>query len=115
MNGRRSAPAFRPLAALFLLLAVLLGGTVEAAACEPAAVAFEQVDISSDGGDEQNPSGKTDQHGVCSHGHCHHCAQYIDSRSDAAPVLAVMATHFGLTRSGLVQARPKLIKEPPRA
>ena len=115
MNGRRSAPAFRPLAALFLLLAVLLGGTVEAAACEPAAVAFEQVDISSHDGDEQNSRDKADQHGVCAHGHCHHSPQLIDSSNDAAQVLAATAAHFGLTKRGLREARPKLIKEPPRA
>ena len=115
MNGRRSATAFRPLAALFLLLTVLLGATIEAAACEPEAVAFEQVDISSHGGDDQNPSGKTEQHGVCSHGHCHHSPQLTNSSNDAAQVLAATSTHFVLTKVGLRQASPNLVKEPPRA
>lgn len=115
MNGRHSATAFRPLAALFLLLAVLLGGTIEAAACEPEAVAFEQIDISSHDGDDQNPGGKTEQHGLCSHGHCHHSPQLIDSPNNAAPVLAATSTHFGLIKLGLRQASPNLVKEPPRA
>lgn len=115
MNGPRSATAFRPLAALFLLLAVLLGGAIEAAACESEPVAFEQVDISSHDGGDQNPSGKTEQHGVCSHGHCHHSPQLTNSSNDAAQVLASTSTHFGLIKLGLRQASPNLVKEPPRA
>ena len=113
MTRRRSPSAFRPLAALFLMLCVLLGGSIEAAACEPAA-AFEQIDIVSSDGDEPSPGEETVQHGVCAHGHCHHSAQFIESQSDTALMAAAMATHFGLTSTGLGQTKSKLIKEPPR-
>ena len=107
--------AFRPLAALFLLLAVLIGGTIEAAACEFEPAAFEQLDISSNDGDDPSPGDSTAKHGVCAHGHCHHGAQSIDSNSDTASIPAAASVHFRRAMPGLSEARLKLVKEPPRA
>ena len=59
-------------AAVAFLVALVVGGTVEAAACAPEA-AFAQASTSfyfHD--DESQPDEQSEQHGLCSHGHYHH-------------------------------------------
>lgn len=55
----------------------MLGGTVEAAACEPeAAIALGSASFDAHENEDQ-PSGQPERHGLCVHGHCHHGSQAI--------------------------------------
>ena len=67
-TGRRSL-------ALFLLLAVLLGGAVEAVACEPMDSSAVASAMSEPDSDKDAPADQPEQHALCAHGHCHHGAQ----------------------------------------
>ena len=115
--NRLSVLNMRPLAALLLLLAVMFGGALDAAACAPQSSSFEQVAI----GDEPAPAeeqtdDQTDNHAVCSHGNCHHChhgAQPDRLSSDVA-VEAPPAAHFGVAAAPLSSAELLSFKEPPR-
>ena len=77
MDARVRPFKSRPVAALLILLAMMFGGAIDAAACEPefsetTASAVYQAD------DEQDKTSKPiEQHGACVHGHCHHGSQSI--------------------------------------
>jgi len=108
---------FRPLAALLFLLALLLGGTLDAAACEPEfgfaeAAASAAVDGEHDGnGSDREPAPQD----VCVHGHCHHCGQVVLSDEDApaVPFAAVSPAHSPVPWLDPVTSDTP--KRPPRA
>jgi len=58
------------LLASFLALFVLVS-TVEAATCGPEARTHASETIA-DAPSDSNETGRSDQHAICSHGHCHH-------------------------------------------
>lgn len=115
MTAHRPISAFRPLAALLLLLSVLLGGAIDAAACTPEQPMLEQVDLSTSDGSQPDSGDRTDKHAVCAHGHCHHGAQMIGSVSEAEHMPAATVPHFGRPLAGVGQRLAGPIKEPPRA
>ena len=77
-------------AAVAFLVALVVGGTVEAAACAPEA-AFAQASTSfyfHD--DESQPDEQSEQHGLCSHGHCHHGSQAITDHAQLSAIELVV-------------------------
>ena len=116
--NRPSVLKMRPLAALLLVLAVMFGGALDAAACAPQSSSFEQIAI----GDEPAPADdqtgdQTDNHAVCSHGNCHHChhGAQPDRQSSGVAVETPPAAHFGVAVAPLSSAELLSFKEPPRA
>ena len=107
----------RRFAALLLMLGVLLGGAVDAIACEPAteaATSVTSVALSeSQGGDHQQP--KSDHDGVCIHGHCHHGASAVQAVAVPADVPAYDADHPLPREHRLASIVPDTLKRPPRA
>jgi len=104
----------RRFAALLLLLGIVFGGSVDAAACESADEIAEITALVSDhSGEQQLPDHS--RHGACTHGHCHHGAQHVPPiifQTD--PLLA----HAEYTPSGerrLGSIIPACLKRPPRA
>jgi hypothetical protein len=104
----------RRFAALLLLAGVMLGGAVDAIACEPTteitAIAASSADH---GNQEQLPD--NDRHGVCVHGHCHHGAQQVPQIAIAEDlhVIATLPVPSGEQR--LTSITPSSLKRPPRA
>lgn len=105
----------RRFAALFLLLGVMLGGAVDAVACEPRTeIAVVVAADSADTGNHQ-PLPDNDRHGACIHGHCHHGAQQVPQIAVAEdlPVVADLPEPSGEHR--LISITPSSLKRPPRA
>ena len=104
----------RRFAALVLLLGVMLGGAVDAIACEPTtemtAVAAHAADTDSG---EQVPD--TDRHGACVHGHCHHGAQQVPQVATAEELPLVAAPPVPSGERRLTSISPSSLKRPPRA
>lgn len=115
MQLRFSALNLRPLAALLILVALLMGSAVDAAACEPEFVAHAQVELTADGSGDQEPAGKDKKHGVCAHGHCHHVFQAVDPTADTGPVIATRLILFGSNQPNLRGTLSSLPKPPPQA
>ena len=104
----------RRFAALLLLLGVMLGGAVDAIACEPSneitAVAAEAVE---QGNHEQVPD--DERHGDCVHGHCHHGAQQVTGAAFHADMLPRRAEHQPLDEQRLASITLDSLQRPPRA
>jgi hypothetical protein len=102
------------LAALLLLLGVMVGGTVDAVACEPTAeitaVAAAPADT---GAPEQLPD--DDRHGACVHGHCHHGAQQVPPVAAAEDLAIVADRPAPPGEPRLTSITPDSLKRPPRA
>ena len=101
---------------LALLLAILLGGAIEASACEPEFVPMAVVDAAAmQPSDHQDDGSQRETHAACSHGHCHHGNQLLRSGSaDAASMVLSAGPHFIRVPVGMRQSAPDVVKEPPR-
>lgn len=114
MQLRFSALNLRPFAALLILVALLMGSAIDAAACEPEFVAHSQAEVSADGSGEQDPAGKDKKHGVCAHGHCHHASQAVGHTAEAGAAIATPLILFGSPPAGLTGTLSSPPKQPPR-
>ena len=105
------------LAALVLLLGIVLGGAVDAVACEPiietAAVTAVAADAADPGSGDQAPG--QERHADCIHGHCHHGAQQLPSLALQVVPPAVSVEHLSFGESSLASLSPSSLKRPPRA
>ncbi|WP_292070320.1 hypothetical protein [Brevundimonas sp. UBA7534] len=104
----------RTVAALTLLIAAfVVGPGADAAACAPEIPsAHHAAEHPASGGDH---SGKGADHGVCSHGHCHHSGSEKPASPDVAPVCANAALGHDLDRGDVVAShRTDGLKRPPR-
>jgi len=115
MQLRLSTLTFRPFAALLILVALLMGSAIDAAACEPEFVAHAQVEVAVDGADEQGSDSDDQDHAVCAHGHCHHGTQILGGSGAAADAPAPASITFGSHPDGLAGTSIPLPKQPPRA
>ncbi|MBT2135737.1 hypothetical protein KK137_15470 [Croceibacterium sp. LX-88] len=97
-----------------LLLGVMLGGTVDAVACEPTTEASAVVAAAAEeSGDHQLPGG--DHDGVCIHGHCHHGVPYIQSMTALSDLPVYHGEHPRPHDRILTSIVPDRLKRPPRA
>lgn len=107
----------RRLAVLLLLVGVMLGGSIDAAACEPEGE-FAAVVVSTAAGDSQTSDHQlpASHDGACMHGHCHHGVSDIQPMAGlaGAPGYLVAAHAWSLERS-LTSVIPDTLKRPPRA
>ena len=110
----------RRFAALLLLLAVMLGGSVDAIACEPvteaaisAAETMAPADPDVTQGDEQQLPGN-DRHGACIHGHCHHGVANVQPVAQQADLLAAQVDHCPAGEHRLASITLNSLKRPPR-
>ncbi|HEY6815614.1 MAG TPA: hypothetical protein VI168_08760 [Croceibacterium sp.] len=104
----------RRFAALLLLLGVMLGGAVDAIACEPTAeIAAVEAASADPGSHEQLPD--DDRHGACVHGHCHHGAQQVPQIAAAEDLPIVADQPVPSREHRLASITPDLLKRPPRA
>lgn len=119
MTYRLRLWTIRPLAAMLLVLALLVGGAVDAAACEfedasqgstSIAMADEQADESPTRDDEPRHDGDSG----CVHGHCHHGAHSLIARGDAAPAVAMSDARYPSAPKRLIAVAPDIPKQPPR-
>lgn len=116
MQLRFSALNLRPLAALLILVALLIGGSIDAVACEPELTASAQVEAASDGPSNPKSDDKDEKYAACAHGHCHYCSNALVARTgDFADAFAAPAIHFGSREAGLTSTASSLPKPPPRA
>ena len=53
--------------ALFVMVSA-----VEAATCPPESLSAHAAESVADGPSDPDDTGRTDQHAICAHGHCHH-------------------------------------------
>ena len=108
------------IAAFLLLLGIVLGGSVDAIACEPAAEMDAVTAMAADA-HASDDSGTPDEapakarHGECIHGHCHHGAQQVPSLVAQVDPPTVSVTHPVSGESVLVSLPPGSLKRPPRA
>ena len=115
MQLRFSALNFRPLAALLILAALLLGSSVDAAACGSEFTAHAQVEAAADGSSQQGSGSKDKKHAVCAHGHCHHGSQIIGGTDASDGATTTPSIHFVAPQGGLTPTASSLPKPPPRA
>ncbi|HLV08328.1 MAG TPA: hypothetical protein VKY80_11700 [Croceibacterium sp.] len=109
--------AGRSVAVLLLLLAMVLGGAIEAAACEPEiaiASASASFDLNADA-DENQPDGQPDQHGFCAHGHCHHGSQAIANNAQMSAYEWTFVLPAGVPDRALEPVVTDTPNRPPRA
>lgn len=102
---------------LLLLIAMLLGGAVEAVACEPAVSVTVAAEVSSDldaGSDDEAPGSQTENHGLCAHGHCHHAPQALSDASSAALLQPSSEVRSALRENILEPRMTDALKRPPR-
>ena len=104
----------RRFAALLLLLGVMLGGAVDAIACEPASeiTAINAADAEPLG-QKQLPD--DERHGDCIHGHCHHGGQLVAALDNSSELLIASAEHQPVGESRLASITLDSPKRPPRA
>jgi len=108
--------SFRGFAALLLLVGVMLGGAIDAAACEPELQASSFVDVhASEQDQDTQDQGTADDDGACVHGHCHHGTSSLAKMQDIAAVGFTAAVPIATTQSGLVPVIGNTPKRPPRA
>lgn len=114
VRARPSSGIFAPLAGLLLALAILLGGAVDAVACESEANTASVCTVDYEHADHGDREGEPDQHGTCPHGHCHHGSQHVRAfaGSDGAPISASL--HSPFVDAVILQAESKLPTQPPR-
>lgn len=107
-------------AAILLLLGIVLGGAVDAVACEPtieiaAATAIAaEPDILADAGTRDQAPGQ-ERHGDCIHGHCHHGAQQVPPLAVEIELPMVSVEHVTPGENDLSSIPPGTFKRPPRA
>lgn len=105
------------MAVLLLLVGMLLGGTVDAIACEPAtevAAYVTSITVSkSQSSDHKTP--QSDHDGVCVHGHCHHGVSHVQPLATLIDLPAYNADHPLLLEHRLASIIPDALKRPPRA
>ena len=106
--------------ALLLVVAALLGGSVDAIACEPVAEAAisatEAMPPNADvtHGDEQQVP-EDERHGACIHGHCHHGVANVHSVAPPADRLIARVDHRPTGEHRLASITPVSPRRPPRA
>lgn len=113
MTLRLRLGSARRFAALFLLLGVMLGGGVDAIACDPMTEMVVAAASADPSGHEQAPDG--DKHGACLHGHCHHSAQQVPQMAAAEELPLVATQHVPSGAHRLTSIVPDSLKRPPRA
>ena len=114
MSLPSSLKRMRPFAALLLLLGAILGGTIDAAACEPVTETFVAVGaVESQPDTEKLPSG--DRDGVCIHGHCHHGISHIETIALVGEEYAYHVDHPPWRDQSLASIVPDNLMRPPRA
>ncbi len=114
MSLRLRLGSARRFAALFLLVGIMLGGAVDAIACEPTTEMSAVAEASAHpDSHEQLPD--NEKHGACVHGHCHHGAQQVPQIATAEdlPTLTVEPVASGVR--DLTSITPDSPKRPPRA
>lgn len=111
---RQTAKRF---SALLLLVAILLGGSVEAVACEPApSAATSAVFADQDMGSENDaPGGQSENHGLCAQGHCHHGPQALAETSPAVAIQPTDEVRSAFLENTLDARVTDALKRPPRA
>lgn len=108
--------SFRAFAALLLLVAVILGGAIDAAACEPELQASSFVDVHAAEQDQDTQDqGTADDDGACVHGHCHHGAQSLAKYDLVPSVLFIAEVPTAVDQTNLVPVVGSTPKRPPRA
>jgi len=114
MFSRLPLDSARRLAALLLLLGVMLGGTVDAVACEPTTeVTVLVIAVDDQDGDHQQPGGVHDSE--CIHGHCHHVVPIIQPTAVIGDVLGDLSNHPMPGDRRLASIDPNTLRRPPRA
>jgi|SRR5690606_40464428 len=106
---------FRALLALLLLVGVMLGGALDAAACEPELhpASLAEVHIADE---DQDPVDQERSEGdACVHGHCHHGAQSPVKSQDVTTVMFVAIIPAAVDQTSLVPIQGVTPKRPPRA
>ena len=104
----------RRFAALLLLMGIMLGGGVDAIACEPSTEMAEISAAEAKQGDHQQPRGN-ERHGDCVHGHCHHGVSYVQAVAGAAGFLIAPVEHRQSGEPRLASITSNSLKRPPRA
>ena len=114
MFARIPLGSARRLLALLLLVGVMLGGSVDAIACEPINEAVAAVHAGTDqAGDHQVPGG--DHEGACIHGHCHHGVPHLQDLAALAALPAYLVQHPLPGERRLASITADSPKRPPRA
>lgn len=104
----------RLIAALTLLVAAFVVAPVaDAAACAPEIPSAHQAaDHPPSGGDHTSGG----DHGICSHGHCHHSGTERPTLAEVATLSPISPVVHGLARGDVVVSHPSDgLKRPPRA
>lgn len=102
------------LLAAFLSLFVLVSA-VDAATCGPEATAAHASEIVADAPSDPADADRSDQHAICSHGHCHHGSAAVAQTPDAAVVTHAGAALAALPLAdGLPSRMPAGPERPPR-
>lgn len=104
------ATLFASFLALFMLVSA-----VEAATCAPEAVTAHASEILADAPSDPTDTDRSDQHAICSHGHCHHGSAAVPQMPDAAVVTHTGADLDALAlEDGLPSRMPAGPDRPPR-
>lgn len=92
----------------------MLGGAVDAIACEPT-TEMTVVAASADHGSDQRLPDNDGHGGACVHGHCHHGTQQVPQMVtvEDLPIVAALPSPSGGRR--LTPITPEALKRPPRA
>lgn len=119
VRTRPSSSIFAPLAGLVLALAILLGGAVDAAACESEVNAasvctVDHEQVAHDDADHGDRDGERDQHGTCAHGHCHHGSQHVRALTGSNSVRISVGAHPPFAGAAILQAESDILTQPPR-
>ena len=102
------------IAALLLLLSIVLGGAVDAVACESATETAAVTALAAEPGSQDEAPVK-ERHGDCIHGHCHHGAQQVPALAFQVVPPMVSVEHVAPGESDLASLSPGSPKRPPRA
>ena len=102
------------IAALLLLLGIVLGGAVDAVACEPISEIAAVTAVAAEPGSPEQVPG-AERHGDCIHGHCHHGTQQVPALAFQVVPPMVSVEHVAPGESGLASLSPGSLKRPPRA
>ncbi|HEY8603059.1 hypothetical protein [Tsuneonella suprasediminis] len=122
MIALRRPIALRPLAVVLTLILLVFATVADAATCgsEPVASngwafasSVEQADWH-DTEHDGNSDAPTEQHSICSHGHCHHGSK-IESRLADILSHTVGALHFARRFADLHSVDCEILSPPPRA
>lgn len=106
----------RRFGALLFALALLLGGAIDLAACEPERdFPVAQIALSSDSGDTHDDGASGEQHGVCAHGHCHHAGSFIPNVAVSGLLAAPRPAISPAAIAALSSAPTGPPTQPPRA